>query len=148
VLLLDVDHFKLINDTHGHHAGDCALQEIGGVLERALRAEDAIGRWGGEEFLAVLPFTDEEHAVRIAERLRRAVADTGREQLRRTITIGVAQWRGETLDALLAEADRALYAGKLAGRNLVAVSSATPAFPELSVFDEPAAERPVGNLVA
>jgi diguanylate cyclase (GGDEF)-like protein len=148
VLLLDVDHFKLINDTHGHHAGDLALQEIGGALERALRAEDAIGRWGGEEFLAVLPFTDEGGAIRLAERLRRAVADTGREQLRRTITIGVAQWRGETPDALLAEADRALYAGKLAGRNLVAVSSAAPALHKLSVFDEAPAERPVGDLVS
>jgi chemotaxis family two-component system sensor kinase Cph1 len=124
VLLADVDHFKRINDTHGHHAGDRALQEIGAALERSLRAEDALGRWGGEEFLAVLRFTDTDGALRVAERLRSAVAQTGSEQDARSITIGVARWDGEPVDELLARADRALYAGKLAGRDLVSLAGA------------------------
>jgi diguanylate cyclase (GGDEF)-like protein len=142
VLLLDVDHFKLINDTHGHHAGDRALQEIAGALERALRSEDAIGRWGGEEFLAVLRFTDTEGALRVAERLRRAVAQTGSEQDARSITIGVARWEGEPVDELLARADQALYAGKLAGRDVVSLASAR------SAVDEAAGERPMRNFMA
>src|SRR6202035_6025892 len=101
-----------------------ALQEIGAALEQSLRAEDALGRWGGEEFLAVLRFTDEEGAVRVAERLRHAVSETGAEQGPRTITIGVAQWRGEPINELLAHADGALYAGKLAGRNVVSIGPA------------------------
>jgi diguanylate cyclase (GGDEF)-like protein len=141
VLLLDVDHFKLINDTYGHHAGDRALQEIAGALQRALRSEDAIGRWGGEEFLAVLRVTDEDGAIRVAERLRRAVAESASGPLSRSVTIGVAQWRGEALEMLLAEADRALYAGKVAGRNLVSVSNGS------SLLDQAPAERPVGNLM-
>jgi diguanylate cyclase (GGDEF)-like protein len=141
VLLLDVDHFKLVNDTHGHHAGDRALQEIAGALERALRTEDAIGRWGGEEFLAVLRLTDEDGAIRVAERLRQAVADSATGEPGRSITIGVAQWRGEPAETLLAEADRALYAGKLAGRNLVSVSNRS------SLLDQAPGERPVRNLM-
>ena len=148
ILLLDIDHFKLINDTHGHHAGDRVLQEIGVALERELRTGDAIGRWGGEEFLAVLPFTDEAGAVELAERLRQAVVDTGTEGPSRSVTIGVAEWRGESPEALLAEADRALYAGKLAGRDVVSVNTATRDLGKLSVLDEPATERPVRDLVS
>ena len=106
-----------------------------------MRTEDAIGRWGGEEFLAVLRVTDEDGAIHVAERLRRAVADSAVGEPGRSVTIGVAQWRGEAPETLLAEADRALYAGKVAGRNLVSVSNRS------SVVDQAAAERPVRNLV-
>jgi diguanylate cyclase (GGDEF)-like protein len=137
VLLADVDNFKQINDTLGHHAGDVALEQIATALERSLRIEDALGRWGGEEFLAVLRFTDEEGAVHVAERLRSAVAHTGSGARSRSITIGVAQWRGESLHQLLMNADRALYAGKLAGRDLVSVASAVP-----TTTEGPAATQP------
>ncbi len=71
---MDIDHFKAINDTLGHRIGDAVLAHTACVLEGALRTEDAIGRWGGEEFLVVLTGTDEEGALRVTERLRRALA--------------------------------------------------------------------------
>ena len=145
VLLADVDNFKLINDTLGHHAGDIALNEIATALQQSLRTEDALGRWGGEEFLAVLRFTDEDGAVHVAERLRAAVARTGPESRSRSITIGVAQWRGESLQQLLVNADRALYAGKLAGRDAVIVAGPAPATSEGPAATQPG-PQPNGAL--
>ena len=103
VLVIDVDHFKNFNDTLGHRGGDTVLAHTARVLDGALRAEDAIGRWGGEEFLVVLPGTDEEGALHATERLRDRV---GRRSARGcacaglavTVTIGVAEWRHEEMD--------------------------------------------------
>jgi diguanylate cyclase (GGDEF)-like protein len=128
---MDIDHFKAINDTLGHHSGDAVLEHIARVLEKALRTEDAIGRWGGEEFLVVLPSTDEEGALRVTERLRRALAKDQPDEARAhgltvTITIGVAEWRQDGMDELVRRADSALYLGKAAGRDNVQVSSPVP----------------------
>ena len=131
VLVMDIDHFKTINDTLGHHTGDAVLEHTARVLDGALRTEDAIGRWGGEEFLVVLPSTDEEGALRVTERLRRALARDQPEQARAhgltvTITIGAAEWRREEMDELVRRADSALYLGKAAGRDNVQVSTPVP----------------------
>jgi diguanylate cyclase (GGDEF)-like protein len=128
VLLIDIDHFKRINDTRGHQAGDAVLTTTGQALEMALRTEDSIGRWGGEEFLAVLPDTDAEGALVIAERLRTHAAKPGlgsadpRDAI--TVTIGAAAWQSGGMDDLISRADHALYAGKSAGRNNVQLSVA------------------------
>ena len=127
VLVVDIDHFKTVNDTLGHRSGDAVLAHSAQVLHGALRTEDAIGRWGGEEFLVVLPSTDEEGAVRATERLREALASDQPEEARAhglavTITIGAAEWRGEEMDELVSRADRALYVGKGAGRDNVQVA--------------------------
>ena len=128
VLVVDIDHFKTINDTLGHRSGDGVLEHTARVLDGALRAEDGIGRWGGEEFLVVLPNTDEEGALRATERLREALAADQPEGARSrelpvTITIGVAEWHHDELDELVSRADSALYLGKAAGRDTVQVSS-------------------------
>lgn len=128
LLVVDVDHFKHVNDTLGHRAGDAVLAHTAQVLDGALRTVDAIGRWGGEEFLVVLTGTDEEGALRVTERLREALADAQPDEARAhglpvTITIGVAEWREEEIDELVSRADSALYLGKAAGRDNVQVSS-------------------------
>ena len=135
VLVVDIDHFKTINDTLGHRSGDAVLEHAARVLDGALRTEDAIGRWGGEEFLVVLPSTDEEGALRTTERLREALAHDQPEEARShqlpvTITIGVAEWRHEEMDELVSRADSALYLGKAAGRDNVQVSRPLHAFAE------------------
>jgi diguanylate cyclase (GGDEF)-like protein len=128
VLLVDIDHFKRVNDTHGHQAGDAVLTATGQALEMALRTEDSVGRWGGEEFLVVLPYTDAHGAMIIAERLRAHAAKPGsgpadpRHAI--TVTIGAASWQSGGMDDLINRADHALYAGKAAGRNNVQLSPA------------------------
>ncbi len=128
VLMIDIDHFKNVNDRHGHPTGDRVLTLVTQRLQRELRAEDILGRWGGEEFLVVLPRTDRLGALAIAERLRAAVADEAvpladAGAVPVTISVGVAAGRGLDPDGLIARADRALYDAKTAGRNRVAVDS-------------------------
>jgi diguanylate cyclase (GGDEF)-like protein len=136
LLVIDVDHFKTFNDRLGHRGGDAVLAHTARVLEGALRAEDAIGRWGGEEFLVVLPDTDEDGAVRATDRLRVALAaDQPHEAAGRalpvTVTIGVAEWRQEDMNELISRADGALYGGKAAGRDIAKVSTVMAAVTEL-----------------
>jgi diguanylate cyclase (GGDEF)-like protein len=125
VLLLDVDHFKRINDTLGHAAGDEALQQLVGILRAGMREEDTLGRMGGEEFIVLLPRVDAQQAQAAAERLRAAV-EAARPLLAgspwpMTVSIGVAARSGdEDFDTLLRRADTAMYAAKHAGRNRVA----------------------------
>lgn len=128
VLMIDIDHFKNVNDTHGHQTGDLVLQRLGGLCREALREVDCIGRIGGEEFAVVLPLTDGARALEVAERLRRTVADTevALERglpLRFTLSIGVTTLvdRGTNLDTLLGQADSALYEAKRTGRNRVCI---------------------------
>ncbi|MEW6283090.1 MAG: sensor domain-containing diguanylate cyclase, partial [Candidatus Eremiobacterota bacterium] len=119
-VLLDVDHFKSFNDTHGHDVGDEVLKTVAGTLAATLRREDLLARYGGEEFVVLLPRTAGPEALSVAcERLRLAVQGNrvqGRLQV--TISLGVAQLRpGESLNDLLIRADKALYRSKHAGRN-------------------------------
>ncbi len=119
--LLDVDHFKRINDVHGHSVGDEVLIRCGAVLRTDLKAGDRVFRWGGEEFAIVLRDSDLERAHIACDRLRARLQDelsTVREGVTLTVTVGLAQWSpGESLDALFRRADAALYAGKDAGRD-------------------------------
>ena len=122
VCLFDLDHFKSINDTLGHAAGDAVLKHFALLGGSGLRAVDVFGRYGGEEFLLVLPDTGQQGARASAERIRAAVEAAGFPQLpadrRLTVTIGIATSRpDEDIQALIGRADGALYAGKAAGRN-------------------------------
>ncbi|MEW6283038.1 MAG: sensor domain-containing diguanylate cyclase, partial [Candidatus Eremiobacterota bacterium] len=122
VILLDVDHFKLFNDTHGHAAGDCALQAVARACLGVLRQSDILGRIGGEEFALVLPGAGQRDAVDAAERLRSSVMEQQVEGQQVTASLGLACRREETrLGALLQRADRALYRAKAEGRNRVAI---------------------------
>jgi two-component system cell cycle response regulator len=120
---VDVDHFKAINDTHGHQAGDQVLADVARRLAGAVRGGDELARWGGDEFVAILPGTDKPGALRAAERLRAAVAaapvQAAETELAVTVSVGWAHWSGDTPDDLLARADRALYRAKDAGRDTV-----------------------------
>ena len=130
VLLADVDHFKEINDRHGHLAGDAALRSVAETLHGGLRASDIAVRWGGEEFLLMLRGCDLSEAEWIAEKLRAAVeqAPLGERGLRTTISIGVAEYDGkETADHWFNRADAALYRAKNAGRNRVVTAPAAAA---------------------
>jgi len=125
LMLVDVDHFKSVNDTFGHQMGDRVLQHIAQTLKGALRRQDVIGRWGGEEFLAMLPLTDKRKAMQAGERLRATVEaasliDRG-QPIACTVSIGVAAYGedGDSLGSLLSTADTALYRAKSAGRNRV-----------------------------
>jgi diguanylate cyclase (GGDEF)-like protein len=125
VLLVDVDHFKRVNDTFGHASGDEVLREVAGRVEAALRDGDHLGRWGGEEFLVVLPETSLAEAEVVGERLREAVAaapvplGTGGDEIDVTASVGVATSGRLGPEAVVHTADRALYAAKAAGRNVV-----------------------------
>lgn len=133
IVLLDVDHFKSVNDTHGHHAGDAVLRRVSSVLREAGREIDLPARHGGEEFLLILPETPLDGAVRVAERLRSRLAKARTELedgevLRVTASFGVAAAAGlreEGVDELLQRADEALYAAKESGRNRVCISKVT-----------------------
>jgi diguanylate cyclase (GGDEF)-like protein len=135
LLLLDLDHFKKLNDTYGHPAGDAALKSAAEVLKRHLRKGDLAARYGGEEFVAILPASDETGATHLAERVREAVQANRLvfegAKMHVTASFGLAVWPRDAKDAegLLAAADRALYAAKQAGRNRVVAASAlvTPA---------------------
>ena len=123
VCLIDVDHFKAINDSLGHAAGDAVLKALPAVFCAGLRPIDVLGRFGGEEFLLILPGADLAGARAVAERIRAGVenADLAGLGRRVRITVGVAELRpAEEPGALLARADAALYAGKSQGRNRVA----------------------------
>jgi diguanylate cyclase (GGDEF)-like protein len=121
VCLLDIDHFKKVNDTHGHLVGDAVLVRIAELLRENLRKSDTVGRWGGEEFLLVLPETELEQACLLAEKLRLAIATEPFPVAgRKTSSFGVATFEpGDTVVSLLARADEALYEAKHGGRDRV-----------------------------
>ena len=128
LLMLDLDHFKKINDTQGHLAGDRVLSTIASVLLKAVRNEDVVARFGGEEFAIILRAIALEPAASTAERLRKLVESTkialdGGKELRATVSIGLANFPStpcKTLEELVEAADKALYRAKNAGRNRVA----------------------------
>ena len=121
ILMMDIDHFKLVNDTHGHLVGDAVLAEVAQIITRSVRDSDVSARYGGEEFAVILSESDLDGAMRLAGRLRAAVeAAEFPSGLRVTISIGVAATaEPERLSKLLEEADRALYDAKRNGRNRV-----------------------------
>jgi len=127
VVLFDLDHFKRLNDTYGHAAGDAALVETARRASHVLREQDVLGRWGGEEFLVVLPDADGAGALLVAERLRVALASRGFPHgAGVTGSFGVAAWApGDSLESIVARADAGLYEAKATGRNAVG-SVATP----------------------
>jgi two-component system, cell cycle response regulator len=129
VAVIDIDHFKAVNDEHGHAAGDRVLAGVAGSMRENLRAEDQLGRLGGEEFLALLPDADAHAAATAAEKLRSEVAalevDYEGRDLGVTISAGWATWEGEAPDELLQRADEALYEAKRSGRDQVRGAPAT-----------------------
>ncbi len=125
--MIDIDHFKPINDNFGHAVGDAVLMAIGAACRTAVRSEDVIGRLGGEEFAMLMPLTDQETAFRIVDRLREAVAaiaiptNDGRN-VSVTISVGMAMFADQQIDRLLLDADRALYLAKERGRNRIVLA--------------------------
>jgi diguanylate cyclase (GGDEF)-like protein len=128
VLLLDIDHFKSINDSQGHQAGDRCLRTVGTIIATNIRHVDRAGRIGGEEFVVLMPDTTSEMARMVGERLRTAIANAeihyeSGDPLTASIGVAVADI-SDTVDSLLARADRALYQAKRQGRNRVIEISA------------------------
>jgi diguanylate cyclase (GGDEF)-like protein len=126
LLLCDIDHFKSINDRHGHDAGDAVLRAVARTLRAALRETDLLGRWGGEEFLAVLADTDTRRAAEVAERMRASIEAMPFQAIEEPATISIGVSTGQDLaevaaawERLLGEADAHLYRAKSAGRNRV-----------------------------
>jgi two-component system cell cycle response regulator len=128
ILMIDVDHFKTINDDHGHAAGDAVLQELARRLRGGLRGEDAVGRWGGEEFIVILRETLAEGSTVVAERLRGAISATPFEledgtRIPVTVSIGHVTGRDDGQE-LLRRADQAMYVAKAGGRDRVVEAAA------------------------
>jgi diguanylate cyclase (GGDEF)-like protein len=130
LLMADLDHFKKVNDTYGHLAGDAVLRRAAQALQAGLRTTDFLARYGGEEFAVILPHTGQSQAWMLAERLRRRVAAGGVRYAGRsipvTVSIGLASFtpgQAATPASLLGLADQALYAAKSAGRNRVSIAT-------------------------
>jgi diguanylate cyclase (GGDEF)-like protein len=126
LVLVDLDHFKTVNDEHGHAAGDAVLAAAASFMKKSLRPYDIAARYGGEEFILLLPSTPVDDARLVAERLRGGLEGLSIEGHEKKVTasFGVAEWRAsETSEALIARADRALYDAKDAGRNRVVVAA-------------------------
>src|SRR5713226_2670443 len=136
LLMLDIDYFKRVNDTHGHAAGDVVLRDLASRIQRNVRGFDLVARYGGEEFVVVMPDTGLPVATMVAERLRNVIAEKpvtlgeGAGEIGVTISIGIAVTRegGDSATALLQRADKALYGAKASGRNCV-YSSVVEALP-------------------
>ena len=125
--LLDIDHFKRVNDAHGHDVGDAVLRELARELKRVFRNSDYIARWGGEEFLVALTNTGLDDGTEVLERLRNEIAGSNTFSVPSiTLSMGAAQWHAETgLSTALKQADRALYGAKDQGRNALVPASET-----------------------
>ena len=135
--MMDLDHFKKINDAHGHQTGNIVLREISGIIKQCVRDVDIVARYGGEEFVVILPQTGDHDALVIAERIRSTVQKAffsnsqGQRDIQMTISIGVASYPNgvKTLEQLIEKVDKALYKAKAGGRNMVQISDTmkTPA---------------------
>ena len=132
-IMIDVDHFKSVNDTYGHLAGDCVLKNVAQIIKKELREYDTASRYGGEEFIIILPFTTISEAMFVAQRLRKTIEETkidiseahvkNTEFINITISAGVSSYNSEedTPQSFYQKADAALYDAKNAGRNKVIV---------------------------
>jgi diguanylate cyclase (GGDEF)-like protein len=123
LIMLDIDHFKKVNDTYGHDIGDLALKNVVNVINSNIRHTDIFARWGGEEFLILCPETDSENALILSEKLRRAIEVTVFKKVGKvTCSFGVASYEDdEAGDSFLKRVDNALYTAKDEGRNRVVV---------------------------
>ena len=120
VIMVDIDHFKAINDQHGHDTGDRILQRIAEILKSRMRVQDRVARWGGEEFLVIVESVTRDESASIAESLRQMIEAGTDDVLKTTISIGVAHSAlGQSADQILKRADEGLYAAKNSGRNKV-----------------------------
>lgn len=126
VMMIDVDHFKKVNDQYGHLTGDMILKEIAKICQQNIRGPDSAARWGGEEFVILLPETDHHQALVVAEKIRLSIAQSqhtpkGKAPFHTTVSIGITSLMpsDSTLDEVLSRADQAMYAAKSAGRNCV-----------------------------
>jgi two-component system cell cycle response regulator len=147
IILLDIDHFKYVNDTYGHLAGDAVLTEAAQRIKSCIRPYDTLGRYGGEEFLIVLPTVDGPGAACVAERIREAFESqaivTERDKIAITVSLGIAASEGRnsfSAESLLQMADEALYRAKQTGRNRVELAvaeekSTVPSIEQLAVAD-------------
>ncbi len=123
VIMCDIDDFKKINDTYGHMFGDKVLKELARIMKENLRKSDAIGRWGGEEFIIIAPYTNVYGAQRLAEKIKTLIENTQIEDISVTISCGVAEYRySESLKDLFKRVDEALYLAKKKGKNTVEVA--------------------------
>ena len=127
-IFIDIDKFKNINDTYGHQCGDEVLKTVASTIRQLLRKYDFVARWGGEEFLAVLPETEIHGAKIVAERFRQSIESLHIKytdiEIPVTVTLGVSQFDGELgIDKSIQLADEALYDGKMNGRNQVVVAA-------------------------
>ena len=129
--LVDLDYFKQVNDVYGHAVGDEVLVRTADVLGRNIRSEDTVGRWGGEEFMIILPHTEPGQAALVAEKIREAVEFENFAKVgKRTASFGVTAFvDGDSEITILARADRALYLAKFKGRNRVVLDAQTPSKP-------------------
>ena len=127
MLLFDIDQFKVINDRHGHWAGDRCIKEILKRIKPILRETDLMGRWGGDEFLVIFAGTDVDSAAAVAERLRKLIENTRfvyhKQEISLTVSIGVTETRASdtTVELAFNRVDKAMYQAKKKGRNMVAV---------------------------
>jgi len=126
--LADIDHFKSINDTYGHETGDKILTEIARVITSHIRNYDVCGRWGGEEFLIIMPEVSVPNGTRIVERLRTTIYELhigiGDQTIKLSASLGIAEYRpGESISETINRADAALFAAKRAGRNRCEIAS-------------------------
>ncbi|HEX3138980.1 MAG TPA: GGDEF domain-containing protein, partial [Rhizobacter sp.] len=142
--LIDIDHFKCINDQHGHGQGDEVLRAFATCARTALRESDTLGRWGGEEFIVMLPETPAEAAIGVLARVHRALAelrfDAISPALRVSFSAGIAVFEaGESLAACIERADQAMYAAKQGGRDRSVVAERPPQTHTLSVASRPEA---------
>jgi diguanylate cyclase (GGDEF)-like protein len=146
LLLVDIDHFKRVNDTHGHLTGDQVLAGLADVLRQQVRETDVVGRFGGEEFVVLLPGADTAEAIKVAERLRAQVGTmvTSAADVEVTVTVSIGAallgQHGDELRALLTAADLALYQAKKAGRNQVCLSDRAASYIPAQNYGGPATE--------
>ncbi len=124
IMVIDIDYFKFVNDTHGHLVGDSVLVEFSGLLSSSVRKSDMVGRWGGEEFIIICPETNSADAITVAEKLRHKIRSHEFDVVgKKTASFGITTYRqDDTMDGLVRDADKALYRAKNEGRDMIKVA--------------------------